>query len=47
MFCPKCNYLLDITKNTIDTEGKQIEKNSLNINQFLNIVLDDTEPLLG
>jgi hypothetical protein len=43
MFCPKCNYLLDITKNIIDVEGKQVEKNSLNINQFLNIVLDDNE----
>jgi hypothetical protein len=43
MFCPKCNYLLDITKDAIDQEGKILEKNILNINQFLNIILDDNE----
>jgi hypothetical protein len=39
MFCPKCNYLLDITKNAIKTD---IEQKPMNINQFLNIVMDET-----
>jgi acetone carboxylase gamma subunit len=41
MFCPKCNYLLDITKEPINNEDKDM--NVLNVNQFLNIVLDDNE----
>jgi len=39
MFCPKCNYLLDITKESIKND---ITMKYMNINQFLNIVLDDS-----
>jgi hypothetical protein len=42
MFCSRCNYLLDITKEPIKND---ITKKSLNINQFLNIVLDDTSSI--
>jgi hypothetical protein len=41
MFCSKCNYLLDITKEPINSDEK--DNNILNLNQFLNIVLDDND----